>query len=651
MLQLENNRCRLTFTVADQAAQCGVELRDKRTGLRRQSGLVEIEMMWSPLQRFEIQNDVTLEHTEQLSPTSVAFEFLTGRSRIECRLVIALDGAEFTISVPWNSIREHRPDFFRLFGVRPLPGLLTTADTFLAPLRGGALIQPGRHPGGLTDKFLIYGQQARWEDLPLLPVCAMFESGKRGIAIIAEQGDCDTQYELRIDAAGQGVSGFSCRYRYCWPDPVDPIDRTLRYVLLDEHDAHYPGVGRRMNRFIRETWGMKTLAEKCERSPELRYSASALTMKTFHGMKDLDHEYGDGAYRLFQTFAETQEQLTKLKAAGIDKVCIQLVGWNIDGHDGRYPTRFPVDDRLGGEAGFRALLRHGQQLGFRMQVHDNYADSHEPGNEFLIRNLWGDPSPRGIWGGGAIWSVNPVKLGVERARLDMLKLRALGVAGVYYLDAMGLPLEVDYDPKRPGPRRQHAEGLAWILDRGREVFGACGTECGFAYIARHADYLGDTLLRSSSYGPLASPSPIHAVVEEWVPVWHLAFHGLLVHSTADPGVPSLAKLLEAAEIGGAPRADFSGANPDPGGSLFATQWDDRLLPAFKAKYDILMGRLGSNQFAFIENHARRGEQCYETTFSNGCVVRVDYEQKKLAVDGKEIAIPAVFDLQLPIRTR
>jgi hypothetical protein len=284
-----------------------------------------------------------------------------------------------------------------------------------------------------------------------------------------------------------------------------------------------------------------------------------------------------------------------------------------------------------------------------MQVHDNYADSHDPNNDCLIRTIWGEPLPRGIWGGGAIWSVNPLKLGEERAKRDMLRLRELGVAGVYYLDAMALPLEVDYDPHGGGPRRRHAEGLAWILARGREVFGACGTECGFAHLARHADYLGDTPLRSASYMPLESNSPIQSVVDDWVPVWHLAFHGMLVHSTGDPTSPSVAKLLEAAETGGAPRSDFSGANPEPGGTLFAMQWDDRVLPAYKAKYDILVGLLGQNQFAFIERHTKLGDQQYQTVFSNGGTVEVDYLAKRLVVDGKNVPIPPLYELNLPMR--
>jgi hypothetical protein len=289
-----------------------------------------------------------------------------------------------------------------------------------------------------------------------------------------------------------------------------------------------------------------------------------------------------------------------------------------------------------------------------MQVHDNYADSYADSTDFnadfLVRNVWGAPLPRGLWAGGATCAVNPFKLGEERAKRDMLRLREMGVAGVYYLDAMGVPLEVDYDPQRGGPRRAHAEGLEWIVKQGREVFGACGVECGFAYIAVHSDYIGSSPLRNlPSF--LRSNTPIQSVIDERVPLWQMTFHGMLIHSTADEPIPTLDKLLEAVETGGLPRSDFSGANPDSGGSLFAVQWDDRLLPSYKAKHDILINRLGKNQFAFIENHTKLGADRYQTAFSNGCVVEVDYQGKNLSVDGKKIPIPDLFDLKLPVRTK
>lgn len=651
ILHLANARCALRFHLpSEEVARCRVEFHDRRTGLRLQGGLCDAEVLWSPIQRVEKHRDLHLVRARKLSPRRARFAFLAKRSQIAFEIAIDLDGAEFALTIPWASVRQPRHAFFRLAGVRPFPGLLSVGarGEILAPVRSGALIRPGRHRAELKDRFLIYGEQPRWEDLPLLPVCAVYEPERRGIALIAEKGDYDAQFEIALDGKGGGCAGFSHRYLYHWPDPVDALDRTLRYVSLDADSANYAGVGRRLNRFVRETWRMSTLAEKCAQSAEVAYSASAMTMKTFHAQKDLDHENGDGTYRVFQSFAETERQLRKFRSAGLERIAIQLVGWNIDGHDGQFPIRFPVDPRLGGEKAFRRLIQTGQRLGYQIQVHDNYADTHSPDDPAVIRTLWGDPLPRGIWGGGAVYSYNPIKLGVQRVRRDMLRLRRLGVAGLYYLDAMSPPLEVDYDPQGGGPRRRQAEGLAWVLEQGRRIFGACGTECPFAHIVRHSDYVGDVPLRIV-YEGLRSATPVQSVVDEWVPLWHLTFHGMLIHCVSDQPAPSFAKLLEAAETGAAPRSDFSGEFPQRGGSMFAIQWDDRLLPAYRAKCEILLGRLGDTRAAFLTNHRRLGDQQFESTFSNGRVVRVDYAARRLIVDRREIAIPPVFDLKIPFR--
>ncbi|MCC6578901.1 MAG: hypothetical protein IT440_00535 [Phycisphaeraceae bacterium] len=649
VINLENDRCGWTFTTDAACDKCAVDLYDKRTRLRRQSSLVETEVLWDTLQRIEIQPDVALMHVQQKSATQASFAFLARQSRIAFRLELSLEDEEFTATIPWSSIEENRPHF-RLMGIRPLPGLLRTSPrgSLLAPIQSGVLIHPGHHRA-MQDAFLIYGQQHRWEDMPMLPVCAMLEPDA-GLAILAERGDCDTQCEVRIGEDHAGIVGFSCRYRYLWPDPVDPIDRVLRYVLLDESNATYSGVGRRVNRFLRETHGMKTLAEKCEQSPALRYAARAMTMKTFHGMKDLNQDDGFGTYHLHQTFAETRQQLHKLKQAEVEQVYVQLVGWNMDGHDGRWPTRFPIDPRPGGEAGFRELIRAGQQLGYQMQVHNNYADSTNWQLDAVVQTIWGHPLPRSFWGGGPMCGLNPRKLGRETAIRDMLKLRDMGVAGMAYLDSVGLPLEVDYDPLHGGPRRSHAEGIAWIVELAREVFSACGVETGFFYVAKHADYIGSCPLRNlcACHQP-TSPTPIHAMIDERVPLWHIAFHGMLVHTINDESSPSTGKLLEAAETGGSPRSDFTGEHPDPNGDIFAMQWDDRLLPVYRMKYDILIRQLGDNAFAFIVDHRKRDDARYQTTFSNGCVVDVDYTARRLLRNGREIPIPEGYELNLPMR--
>ena len=45
-----------------------------------------------------------------------------------------------------------------------------------------------------------------------------------------------------------------------------------------------------------------------------------------------------------------------MKNAGIDKAELCLVGWNVRGHDGRWPQAFPVEPALGGEEELHWLI-------------------------------------------------------------------------------------------------------------------------------------------------------------------------------------------------------------------------------------------------------------------------------------------------------
>ncbi len=626
-----------------QASDCRLVLHDHLAGRRWESGLVELEVMWDAIQRSEPACDLALMGWEvDASSRKLTLELHASLSRVSFRMTLALEEGSLRLAIPFESIREDRRKHYRVFGIRPLPGLLraTGCDVVVAPLRTGALIRPADITGRHQDQLLIYGQQSRWEDLPLIPATGVYHPGESGLAAVVESGDCDAQFELALPGDQSADVGMSFRYRLQWPDPVDASDRVIRYTPLRGKEAHYAGVGKALRRSLQTVHGVTTLREKAAGNPHIDHLARSLVCKTFHGMKELGHENGDGAYCLFQTFEETACQLRQLKAAGIDRVYIQMVGWNIDGHDGRYPQRFPVDERLGGQEGMRELVRQGQALGYQMQVHDNYVDSIDPDHPAVIRTIWGGPLARGIWGGGAIYAINPMKYDQAWLVGQMEQVKALGVAGVFYMDGMSPPLEVDHDPAHPSPRAGHAAGIARLMKLGRRIFGAAGAECAFAHVARHADYITPLAMRTI-HTRQASRSPITRLVHEWVPVWHIAFHGLLVYAFNDGAYPTRQALLEAAETGAVPRSDFSGPNPQPG-PLFATRWSDDLPAAYKAKYDILIGLLGDNVFSLIVAHETTGPSAYRTTFENGCVVEVDYQAMTLRVNGRIVELPADF---------
>lgn len=73
--------------------------------------------------------------------------------------------------------------------------------------------------------------------------------------------------------------------------------------------------------------------------------------------KQVPFEKAGDAFRITVPVADI---MRRMKAEGIDKAEICSVGWNISGHDGRFPQFFPVEPKLGGEAKFREAIAEGK---------------------------------------------------------------------------------------------------------------------------------------------------------------------------------------------------------------------------------------------------------------------------------------------------
>lgn len=309
-------------------------------------------------------------------------------------------------------LQEHRPEMSLLAGINLLPGLLAVGPQrernghLVLPYRSGALCYPERH-GRTQDRFLLYGEQRRWELMPMLPCLgAIRTQAASALMAIVEQGECDAECRVETDGHGGGHADFSLRYRYTPIDPVDPIDRVVRFVPLQEGEAGYAGMGRRMHRFVLAAGGRGTLVERAAANPDIAYVGTSFVLKIMHACKDIGPTNGDGPLRVLTTFDQAARQLQAIRAAGIERLFVQLTGWNREGHDGCWPTRFPVEPAVGGETGLRALIATGQSLGYQMQVHDNYIDLLRRSPDFeeneCAGSLYGGPLARGCWGAESI---------------------------------------------------------------------------------------------------------------------------------------------------------------------------------------------------------------------------------------------------------
>jgi hypothetical protein len=336
------------------------------------------------------------------------------------------------------------------------------------------------------------------------------------------------------------------------------------------------------------------------------------------------------SFRQVMTFAEAGAGLKKIKAAGLDYVHTQSVGYNPSGHDGMWPSRFPIDERLGGERAFRNLIELGKSLGFTMNVHDNqlaaYRRSHDFREQEVIIDQWGQPMALGEWGGGPTFVLNTFARPAGQVERSMRDLQALGLNGCAYLDGMGNPLYRDYSPAHPMTRTGYARATNLLLDTARKVYGAAQTECGFLYCAIAADAMctGGNAWHVKGCWP---EWPVTGLMDKLVPAWELALHDLVLLENHGLGWPSI---MQCVLMGGHPRDEWS-AHPGVMPVL-----DDTRIASLKTKYDLCLNQFGHLQTEEMLSWNEPADGVQRTTYADGTEVIADSNSQELRVNGKRI---------------
>lgn len=560
---------------------------------------------------------------------------------IRLGLWLSIVDGELVVRMPISEIYEDRIATRRLLGVLVLPGLLSAGpeDQMLLPLNTGCLCSPKDKPV-LSDRFMIYGEQKRWELLPTLPVAAV-HGRAGGLMVLASSAAAEAECHVATDGQGHGQVTFGLTLRQDWPDPIEWETRELRYRPIPSQDDVLVHVAGRLRRHISEDLGKPSLKQRIEESPELGYLMKGYSMKLFFGVEHcgiMMQDQGSRGMVSFQramTFAEAEAGLRRLHKAGIEYVYTQSVGWNANGHDGLYPTVFPIEERLGGERGFRKLIQTGQSLGYQMHVHDDRVFSVErsPDHKIdkLVYDMWGQPMGLGEWGGGTTFVPNTLLQTDEELLAHYRRLKGLGLNGMGYLDGMGNPLYRNYHQNNRFGRSTYARMTNRLIDLAREAYGSAGTECGYLYCAAAADSVctGGEQWQWDACWP---DWPISKLMDRRVPLYRMALSGLVFHERQ--GV-AWEDVMHSVLLGKHLRDEWS-AHP----GVMPVLSDERIAK-LKACYDVSLKSFGHLQAEPITRWSQQGP-VQSTTFADGSEVTADFDAKRLTVNGQEVQCPAAL---------
>lgn len=315
-------------------------------------------------------------------------------------------------------------------------------------------------------------------------------------------------------------------------------DIRIEIVSLPEH-ADYNDMARAERNIRLQRGEIIPLREKCKREA-VEYARKYPLVRIRMGWKPspspVKHQTLENEPQMHVacTFKRVREFADELKKAGVEGVELQLVGWNISGHDGRWPQLFPADPRLGGNEEFRRTIEYVKSLGYRISTHTNNLDSYEIGNTFNFEDVIvqrnGTLLELGDFSGGHSYRVC-LSRQLKNAKRDLPELCSYGENGLHFTDVVSIVLpDVCYSKDHPV---NTASGIIYaqsLMDYTRTLFGGFSSEGAMDFSIGHIDYalyltFGDGFKKA-----------VHSLFDAFLPVFEVAYHGFLLYNPTSPTI-------------------------------------------------------------------------------------------------------------------
>ncbi len=545
------------------------------------------------------------------------------------RIRLRADGCGFSVSLDDDEIVEDNPRLYRILGIEVLPefGAAVTGE-------GGSLTLPNWI--GCETRFdktyprevvqTIYSGNEQWEHNCNMGVFGITRAQGTLCGIVAA-GDMDAQLVCRVHWEEAHTNSVHPVLVYRWAQQDDrlPGRREVRYSFAPkggEHGEGYVFCGREYRAFLRAERGLQTWAEKAQARPEALDYLYRFFVKVFMAYKSPQPD-GLGEYHVTASFGETKAILDQCLAAGNEKLAVMLVGWNIDGHDGQTPTRFPIDERIGGEAGFRDLTAWCRDRDVMLGVHDYYGGAYTCSPDFdvadLVRHRTGEYWESVVWSGGQLHQICPQVYVEKHVNRYMPELSALGLHGHEHIDAIGSFMPC-YSHEHPlETRTKFTDKVKEMFRTASDIFGSVSTEMPFGPYMTVVDGYFHSFDDPGAF-QLACPIGQY-FFDEAVPLLSIALHGSVV-CQSKVGTDQK-RLLRMIAFGLHPQGgDLSFRGDNAFGSTGVAGIGGAIADAYQAFYapGSLVEQIGQ---AEIVAQARPAKGVYVTRYSNGVTVTVN----------------------------
>ena len=352
------------------------------------------------------------------------------------------------------------------------------------------------------------------------------------------------------------------------------------------------------------------------------------------------------------TFERVKDIVDELKKQGVEKAELCLVGWNKSGHDGRWPTAFPVEEKLGGEEALKDLIEYTKDNGYKIVCHTNSTGCYHISSEFnegeiVVKRRDGSLAVNNEpWSGGKAYMLCPHK-GLEFARRDLPKIKSLGFEGVHYIDVMSIvkPKQC-FDKNHPVSLRESLKLNDNIMELAKETFGGFSSEGAFDHCAKCLDYVLYTCWNRKK----------KCYMDEGVPLWEIIYHGIIMNNAGSNTVNYTIKgaddRLQLIESCARPAfyfySKFTSNNSDWMGidDIRADNDDDIKFAVSKISQACSEYRKYSRlQTEFIEDYQKiQGDEVTEVTYSDGTKIVINFSDEDFNYNGQIVKAKNYFIL-------
>lgn len=404
---------------------------------------------------------------------------------------------------------------------------------------------------------------------------------------------------------------------------------------------------------------VKPLRERAGKNPVLEYASESPEIRIRQAWKPVPspvpHQQPENEPQIHvaANFHRVRQISASLHALGIEKAELCLVGWNIGGHDGRWPQAFPSEPLLGGDNSLRETICAVKSDGYLIVPHGNFRDGYEIADswdaEWVCKDADGMliADQRNFWGGGLPYMVCPQRAYERFATKDIPRMAAFGFRGVGYFDVVSIvEAPLCHDSRHSCNRAESALWWGRCAEISRRELGGFASEGAMDHFAGSLD--------SILYGSFDSPLDIereHAegksLAKRHVPIVQIVYNGIWLQNpftkTINVTVQDRYWLLKLLEYGGRPsfyfHSKFVSNGTDWMGKEDLSCATDEALSFSVAKIKEgcdLWRPFARLQKEFMDGHEQLAEGVFLTTWSDGTRLVTNYSNAPFDFDCRSI---------------